>query len=276
MWGTGSPDWGTIAARLQAGLAKRRRGTVCVTNFGETGYVSTQSVVMLLMQLKLGNIPNAVVFYDGPNDSYAAYQSGRVDVHENFEQIAAQVEGRRARAPAPRFAWLRNTHSYSIVDGLLDKLTTSRPKPPVRVLNYETFGIDASTLSDLVVKNYLSNREIIDVFAKRYGFSAFMFIQPILSVGNKPLTEEEQQMKQTFEQDKALDTLYAAVYRTLEREASKHERLYYLGHIFDGNRASLWIDSSHVHPIGNDLIAQRMVEAIMAKPSAATAAALPR
>jgi hypothetical protein len=128
----------------------------------------------------------------------------------------------------------------------------------------------------LVVKNYLGNHEIIDVLAKRYGFEAFLFIQPILSVGNKPLTREEQQMKQTFEQDKALDKLDAAVYRTLDRESSKYEGLYYLGHIFDGNNASLWIDNSHVNPIGNDLIAQRMVEAIMAKPSAATAAALSR
>jgi lysophospholipase L1-like esterase len=274
MWGTGSPDWGTIAARLQAGLEKRRPGSVCVTNFGETGYVTTQSVVMLLMQLKLGNIPNAVVFYAGPNDIYAAYQSGRADVHENFDQIAAQFEGRRA--PVPWFDRLRNTYSYSIVDSLVDKLTTGKPKSPVKVLNYETAGIDASTLSDLVVKDYLGDREIIDVLAKRYGFEAFMFIQPILSMGNKPLTREEQQMKETFERDKALDKLATAVYRTLDRESSKYERLYYLAHIFDGNPDSLWIDPSHVNPVGNDLIAQRVVEVIMTRPSPATAADLSR
>jgi hypothetical protein len=40
------------------------------------GWVSTQSVIMLLRQLQHGNIPDVVVFYDGVNDTYAAYQQG--------------------------------------------------------------------------------------------------------------------------------------------------------------------------------------------------------
>ena len=265
MWGTGAPDWGTIAARLQASLHERRRGPVCVTNFGETGYVSTQSLVMLLLQLKLEHRPDAVVFYDGPNDVYAAYQAGRVGVHENFYQIAAQFE--RPPTSPTWMGLLRNTYAFALVDMLVGKLTAGAAKPQVKVLNYETIGVDAATLSDLVVKNYMSNYTMVDLLARRYGFEAFMFIQPILSMGNKPLTREEQQMKRTYEADHALTRLDAAVYGAFARESSKHDRLFYLADIFDGNPASLWIDDSHVNPLGNDLIAQRIVDVITAQAS---------
>ncbi len=48
MWGTGAPDWGTIATYLQAGLESLRDKPVCVVNFGETAFVSTQSIIELL------------------------------------------------------------------------------------------------------------------------------------------------------------------------------------------------------------------------------------
>jgi len=57
MWGTGSPNWGTIPANLQKGLAKLRQGPVCVMNFAESAYVVMQDVIMLLMQLRSDNVP---------------------------------------------------------------------------------------------------------------------------------------------------------------------------------------------------------------------------
>ena len=77
MWGTGSPSWGTIPAHLQKGLEKLRPGPVCVTNFAESAHVSMQNVIMLLMQLRSGNVPDVVLFYTIADDIYSAYQSGR-------------------------------------------------------------------------------------------------------------------------------------------------------------------------------------------------------
>src|SRR5215510_5072206 len=96
MWGTGSPNWGTIPAYLQKGLEKLRREPVCVLNFAESAYMSTQDVIMLLMQLQSGNVPNLVLFYGLAGDVGAAYESGRAGVPANLDQIAARFEGRRA------------------------------------------------------------------------------------------------------------------------------------------------------------------------------------
>src|SRR5882724_3432510 len=95
MWGTGSPNWDTIPANLQKGLEKLRQGPVCVMNFAESAYVSMQDVIMLQMQLRSGNVPDLVLFYNIGSDVYAAYQSGRAGVPQNLDQLAARFEGRQ-------------------------------------------------------------------------------------------------------------------------------------------------------------------------------------
>src|SRR5207247_2022292 len=126
MWGTGSPDWGTIPANLQKGLEKLRQGPVCVMNFAESAYVSTQDVIMLLMQLRSGNVPDLVLFYNIEDDIYAAYQSGRAGLPANLDQIAARFE--RRREPSRFVDQLRSTYAYSLIDTLMGKLPIANPK----------------------------------------------------------------------------------------------------------------------------------------------------
>src|SRR5207248_2759198 len=44
VWGTGSADWNTLPAYLQKELQRVSAKPTCVVNFGESAYVSTQSV----------------------------------------------------------------------------------------------------------------------------------------------------------------------------------------------------------------------------------------
>jgi lysophospholipase L1-like esterase len=270
VWGTGSPDWGTITAYLQADLTKLRRGPVCVVNFGENAYVSTQDVIMLMLQLKSGNVPDVTIFYGGTDDIYAAYQSGRAGLLENLDQLAARFEGTKQPKPPTLADRLRRFASYFasyyVIEQLLGKFTIATPlqeEPAVTdLITYETMGIDVATLSDLIVRDYLANYELVTALAQQYGFHHFVFLQPLISMGNKPLTTEEQEMKDRLAKDAALDRLYTSVYQTIERESSTHSNLYYLAHIFDRYNSPLWIDEAHVTPVGNQLIAHQMVDVI--------------
>jgi len=269
MWGTGSPNWGTITANLQKGLEKLRQGPVCVMNFAESAYVSTQDVIMLLMQLRSGNIPDWVLFYSIGGDIPAAYQSGRAGLPANLDEIAARFEERRE--PSTFVDWLRSTYSYSLIDQLIGKLTIANPQQkeptPGKGVNYESMGIDAAKLSDSIVQDYLGNYKIVGALAQKYGFKYFFFLPPLVSLGNKPLTPEEQEMKYRLESDVALSKLWTAVYQTIERESSNYQNLYSMVHIFDRYDGLLWIDEGHVTPIGNQLIAKRMLDVIQARSS---------
>ena len=269
MWGTGSPNWGTITANLQKGLEKLRQGPVCVMNFAESAYVSTQDVIMLLMQLRSGNIPDWVLFYSIGGDIPAAYQSGRAGLPANLDEIAARFEERRE--PSTFVDWLRSTYSYSLIDQLIGKLTIANPQQkeptPGKGVNYESMGIDAAKLSDSIVQDYLGNYKIVGALAQKYGFKYFFFVPPLVSLGNKPLTPEEQEMKHMVESDVALYKLFTAVYQTIERESSNYQNVYSMVHVFDRYDGLIWIDEGHVTPIGNQLIAKRMLDIIQARSS---------
>ena len=267
MWGTGSPDWGTIPAYLQAGLEALRGKPVCVVNFGETGFVSTQEVIQLLLQLESGNVPHLVLFYDGINDVYAAYQSGRAGVHENLDPIAAKLEG-GSTPPRIRFSdpakWLEAWFTFSLLKSLVAKLGVEA-RNSSKLLTYETRGIDVTTLSNSVVQNYLGKYEIVSALAQKYGFNYFFFWQPVVSIGEKPLTREEQNMKRQLELQPGLSKLYDVVYRGMELESSKYANLYCLDRVFDKYNSQIWIDEWHITPVGNQLIAQKMLDVVTAR-----------
>jgi len=210
-----------------------------------------------------------VLFYSIGGDIAAAYQSGRAGVPANLDQIAARFERRQERSALDQ---LRSTYAYSLIDQLIGKLTIANPQQkeptPSELVTYESMGIDVAKLSDLIVQDYLGNYKIVSTLAQKYGFKYFFFAPPIVSLGNKPLTPEEQEMKYRLESDVAIYKLFTAVYQTIERESSKYQNLYSMVHIFDRYDSLIWIDEGHVTPIGNQVIAERMLDVVQARSSA--------
>jgi lysophospholipase L1-like esterase len=258
MWGTGSPDWGTIPAYLQAGLEELTGMPVGVVNFGESAYVSTQGVIELIRQLESGNVPDLVLFYGSANDIYAGYQTGQAGIHQEFNRIATKFNGEEKRA-YPFVERIKRSYSFSLL-----RLVVASLKPVsqmnLKLVNYETMGIDVATLSDSVVQTYLNTYKIVNALAQAYGFQYYFFWAPVVYVGEKPLTSEEQKFK--AEGDPALRKLYDAVYQKIELAVPNYANLYSMTHIFDRYASLLWIDNAHTTLLGNQLIAQRMLEVL--------------
>lgn len=74
MWGEGARDDFTIASLLSKDLNDAGVVAHC-ENFGEKGYVSTQSLLALYLELRKGNVPDVAVFYEGFNDVWSAFQN---------------------------------------------------------------------------------------------------------------------------------------------------------------------------------------------------------
>jgi hypothetical protein len=89
------------------------------------------------------------------------------------------------------------------------------------------------------------------------------FFQPIITEGNKPLTDEELEMKHAFEGDAALAALCKATY-AIAVESPQYPHFHDFRHLFDDHNGLLWIDEFHVTPVGNELIAKAMLHDIEA------------
>jgi hypothetical protein len=224
--------------------------------FWRVSFCFDAGVIQLILQLESGKVPDFVIFYDGVNDVYAAYQSGR-STHQNLHRIAAKFD---KGSPPPSFVeWIKSSNLFHLLEGLAAKLRQN-PLNGTDLVTYKTMGIDTATLSDSVVEVYISNYEIVDALAQKYGFKFLFFWQPHISIGNKPLTSEEQNMRSGM--DPALRELYDSVYRRVEQAAKKHENLYYIADMFDSLASEIWIDDAHVTPVGNRLIADKMFRVI--------------
>ncbi len=94
MLGQGSADADTIPSQTCAELARRHVNlTWRCRNFGLGGYVSTQSIILLLTLLREPGRerPDHIIFYDGVNEVIAAWE-GHPGDHHNFPRLRARIE----------------------------------------------------------------------------------------------------------------------------------------------------------------------------------------
>ena len=163
------------------------------------------------MQLRSGNVPDLVLFYTiGGDIVLHTNRSSRRP--ENLDQIAARFEGRRE--PCTFVDRLRSTYFIRVdrrAYGQTDDRNRSTERTACQLLDgwrtvshYESMGIDVAKLSDLIVQDYLGNYKIVSALAQKYGFKYFFLCRPAVSLHNKPLTPEEQEMTHKLESEAAL------------------------------------------------------------------------
>jgi lysophospholipase L1-like esterase len=247
MWGLGAPDRGTIPAYVQAALTEQFGERVCVVNQGELGFVSTQEVIRLMKQLQRDDLPDLVIFYDGVNDTVAAHSAGEAGVHRNLPTFNGIFQ--TSQRQNPLMTWLMNTYLVTFVRGLVTPPTTS-----------ETVTVDYEQLSREVVDIYLNNVKIGNTLAEAYGIKAVFLWQPIMVVGAKPLTTEEQAMTEVIPPD--LLTMYQTVWAQVIASADPAQNLYSVADVFDGMEVPVYFDHHHLAPPGNEIVAKRIVEII--------------
>lgn len=247
LWGQGAPDWGAIPAYLQQGLQTAGKNPVCVVNFGELAFASTQSLIQLITRLQADHRPDLVLFYEGINDVLAAYQSGQAGAHLNLQSIAEKYE----RREHPLLTFLKGKALYKLTQRLV-----ATPAP----ITYQTMGLDPGDLADSIVAVYLKNYEIVEALAAQYGFDYVFFWQPVLVLGKKPLTMDEQAIKDAT--DPALVLLFEETHQRIERAAPVHPNLHDLSHVLDEQQAQIWFDPLHITPEGNHLMAQAMLDVL--------------
>ena len=169
MLGWGAPDWGTIPAYLHKDLEALIEGPVCIVNFAEDGFVSTQSLIALLLQLQSENIPNTVIFYDGINEVIAAHESERPSDHVTLANIAGRFEQQKNLL----IAWAKSTRTYTLIKHWMNQLKREKQGDRQHFSQDQIVKGDRHHLAKSVVSSYLNNYKIVSTLAQKYNFHYF-------------------------------------------------------------------------------------------------------
>ena len=261
VWGTGARDDYTIPSQLSRLLNESQPG-YRVTNYGETAYTFPQELVQLVLLLRDGARPNYVVFYDGFNDVYAAYQSGRVRDHQNYDITARRMEGReekktmvdRISREVSRFMIVR-TLSHLVGQGLgggqggdnlFGEIAAKYPEAKLE------------TLAGAVVRNYEKSMDLLEHLSRAYGFEYLCLWQPCLFTESRVLPDEEGCDERA--KDRALASLYRQAHQDLGRITDAH--FHDITDALKGRTVPVYMDACHISEEGNRLVAERILDLI--------------
>jgi lysophospholipase L1-like esterase len=250
VYGSGAPDWGTVPSYISAALERSDRNCTEVSNLGVVGYVTNQELILLTEKLKAGLRPNAVIFFDGGNESdVGGFSPGIATAHTGLERIKLGVENPWQN----KLIFLSDLYSARLVRGVLSRFRSNRP---VRLSDEELRRRALATLA-----NYEGNLRIIEALANAYGFKAYFFWQPSLFYGSKPAHPFEQELVRI--KGSEFERAIAAVYEEAERRSAISGSFVFLGRLFDQVTQPVYVDRNmHLSPLGNEIAAQAIVRMI--------------
>ena len=217
MWGSFQRDDHTIPAeasrRLQALIGPGER--VEVTNFGEQGWVNSQEIIELMLQLREGNRPDVVVFVDGINDPFATLQAGRAGIPQNeHKRVAEFAMGRKLDRTlyGPGLATDLRAGGVLLVAALqhlelVHQLQGMLPHP-------QAAQISADSAIRSLVRVYSENVRLVEALAAAYHFTPLYVWQPTLQATDKRLTVFEHELLRASYDNGRLSRL-GEVYRML-------------------------------------------------------------
>ena len=268
MWGSGARDEFTIPSILAREL-DRKGIKASITNYGETGWVSTQELIALELELRRGHRPDLVIFYDGINDTYTAFQQGVAGIPQNefnrvseFNFLEKSVKDRArliAKDAALRLATRR----------LFDALRPDSGKGIGVKLDESAPGFaldDAGTvrLSREVIEIYAKNVDLVKALGDRYRFSSLFYWQP--AVSDKPhLTEYEKTLSIEMRPTERFFRQTNQALRDQQLDKPGPSRVRDLTGVFAETSAPMFVDRFHLGETGNEVIAKQMLPDVLAE-----------
>jgi len=247
MWGTGVDDAHTIPA-----LVQRLYPDAAVVNYGQSAFVSAQNRAALLKRLSLGEPVGTAVFYDGINDILHLCQAGiPLDGHAftYFLEQAVRLYRDQELGVSER-TW---TATVGNLVRLAQRLTGAEVRQAVNLDEVkgsrcsDPAAVDA--IADILWRNWMSAKLLVEASGGRF----VAILQPVSSVGKPRREYLPPQPEWDLRYNQAYDRIRSHIKSEGERWA------YDFSAAFDGDEA-LYIDSFHVSPRGNEIIAERIAE----------------
>lgn len=244
-WGTGNRNGGTLAAELQQLYQERAPELgVRVLNFGESGYVSRQSLAAYQSALACPEpAADLAIFLDGANDVFAALQEGHAGLPQNEENRRREFNSSRQLGAQLR-AWALRLEGIA-------RLAAGAPAT-----------VDAGAIDKLaieVVDAYLANALQAAALAEHYQLGSIHAWQPTAFDRAAPSADEAAIVGSSMAthvglQRQARNTLRARL------AANPALPVVDLGDAFDSAAAPVFFDFVHVSERGQRILAERLYD----------------
>lgn len=278
--GTGSrrPEW-TIPAQVERLLRDSGTPVNCL-NFGVAGMTSRDSLAQLIDAV-IPQKPDLVVLYSGWNcafnyqlnaclraaDGYATHgiHEGIGSRQMELERLLADSFGIRSSlargfwlASNQLTSWLKSTIRVSSVGGLVDRLRQCDPTVNGRAIARLVTAVSGhqEALMLEAAETYLRVMRLAASVCDSEGIGFVGMFQPNLFWGNKLLTAEESQFVANEPVDPDSQTGF---YRAL-LQCGLTEHVCDLSQTFAHESRQTYIDTGHLNPLGNQLMAEAIVQ----------------
>ncbi len=241
VWGEGARDAYTIPSQV-AQLLEAAGQPAQVSNYGQTGYVSSQDFILFQAQLARGNRPDLAVFYQGFNDVYAAQLQGKAGVTLRENERANDVEMsrllRRGQPVLRAFMAHIEADAWSLV---------------------ATSGASAAEIGE----RWAANRRLIRALADEYGLRVLFVWQPAL-FAKESLTASEAHILGELEQSG-----FVALYKEVDgdirarAQAGAWTDFLWLTDLFSQRDDEIFFDRVHINERGNQVVAEAIAQPIL-------------
>ena len=260
MWGWGSRDEFTIASHVSKRLARDLSVAPLVVNYGEAGYVTTQEVLTLMLELRRGNIPDVAVFYDGVNDAWSSFQNGTAGIPQNEVNRVAEFNSRDRLNL--RGGVLEKLGMYRVTRSVSGALGRSGSGRAVRRRAVDQALVDAT------VDVYFANVRLVNTLAREFGFRAVFFWQPTMYSKKVLSPDEDRWRRQGEQQSGGGSRLFSDQYRAFDAAFKQRLRtapvdnVYDLSGIFERDARTIFIDRFHATETGNEAVAGAVADIV--------------
>jgi hypothetical protein len=232
-FGYGVDDASTIPAYLEKRIASAHADKkIQVFNFGRAYYYSTQELALLLQLLRNGHRPDIAIFIDGWNESpEAPYYTGEMSFLFDAYNYSPDKLKSIVMEQIPLIRYVQTKVNIAKSKRQISIKTTFR-KDPVDIRN-----------------EYLQNREIMNMLAAQYRFSAYFFIHPAPGYRNsyaKHKFWKQRSTESVHEMRKKMELL---------ETTTNHQNAFSMTDLLADYRKQPFVDEIHFTPEVCDLLA---------------------
>ena len=243
MWGTGSRDNETIPSYL----AKKYKYKVI--NYGESGYTSIQNLQMLIRSINNRDKPDYVIFYDGNNDvinqcrsDSSPYASSRQSqIRNTLKEKKYEPSSFSYQFETPKFFISKIKEKLFKNNYVISKSSNSNVSHDCHLNDQK-----ATKISEVLYETWNHTKIILD----HYNIKFIPILQPVATLSKTKL--DHISIPNIY--SKQLKILYPLF---KENMIKKNFLFYDMTKVFDKDQY-LYIDSVHVMPIGNEIVADEI------------------